>query len=117
MKKMTFITIFFLITAVLPARDFFGAIALNPQTGATVYSYDHYSEDDAISAAELYCNGNCVVPVVFWNTCAAVAWSPTTLSYGWAYSRDVSYAERRALNECQDYDCRIVSSICTSYYY
>ena len=117
MKKIILIMVFCLVTAVLPARDFFGAIALNPQTGATGYSYDHYSKKSAISAAQSYCTGNCIVPVVFWNTCAAVAWSPTTLNYGWAYSRNVNYIKTKALNECGDYDCRIVSSVCTSRYY
>ena len=96
------------------ARTYYGAIALNPRTGATGYAYDHYTRNRAISAARGYCSGNCVVPVVFWNTCAAVSWSPSTQRYGWAYSGNTYSNKTWANRKYGARDCRVVANVCTT---
>ena len=69
MKKILFVLMFCTLSAFSYARTYYGAIALNTRTGATGYAYDYYTKNSAISAARGHCRGNCIVPVVFWNTC------------------------------------------------
>ncbi len=114
MKKILFVLMFCTLSAFSYARTYYGAIALNTRTGATGYSYDYYTKNSAISAARGHCRGNCIVPVVFWNTCAAVSWSPSTQRYGWAYSGNTYSNKTWANRKCGSRDCRVVANVCTS---
>ncbi len=67
MKKLLMTALFILISSVLNAA-YYGAIAINKQTGATGYSYDYRSRYDAERVALNYCNGNCHIAVYFWNS-------------------------------------------------
>ena len=113
MKKFLIMALFILISSVLNAA-YYGAIAINKQTGATGYSYDYRSRYEAERAALNYCKGNCRIAVYFWNSCASVAWSPSTKAYGWYYAGNMSSTKRGALRQCGYKDCRIVRSVCTT---
>ncbi len=115
MKKLLILILFVLMSFFLNAA-YYGAIAINQQTGATGYSYDYSSRYAAERTALNHCKGNCRIAVYFRNTCASVAWSPSTKSYGWYYAGYMSETKRGALNKCGYRDCRVVCSVCTTRY-
>ncbi len=114
MKKLLIAVLFILMSSFLNAAYYYGAIAINPQTGSTGYSYDYGSRYNAERAALNYCKGSCRIAVYFWNTCASVAWSPRTKAYGWYYAGNMSETKRGAVRKCGYSDCRVVSSVCTT---
>ncbi len=115
MKKLLITVLFILMSSFLNAANY-GAIAINRQTGAVGYSYDYRSRYDAERVALNYCRGNCHIAIYFWNTCASVAWSPSTKSYGWYYAGNMNSTKRGALRKCGYRDCKVVCSVCTTRY-
>ena len=83
MKKL----LLFLFISIMSLSDYYGAIAINTDTGATGYSYDYSSQSSAERAALNYCGQNCEVAIWYKNTCAAVAYSYQNGTYGWAWVR------------------------------
>ena len=113
MKKL----LLFLFISIMSLSDYYGAIAINRDTGATGYSYDYSSQSSAERAALNYCGQNCEVAIWYKNTCAAVAYSYQNGTYGWAWGSDARSNERKALANCEGNDCQVVSSVCTTRYY
>ena len=96
--------------------NYYGSIAIDPNTGATGYSWDYSTRSGAERAALNYCEGNCVVAVWFSNQCGSVSWSPSTGSYGWGTSRNSYTAGTTANGYCGQNDCRVVAAVCTTWY-
>jgi Domain of unknown function (DUF4189) len=100
------------------ARDYYGAIAYSPSTGAYGYSYDHVSRANAETAALAACSehaGDCQVPVWFRNACAALAvGNGGSWGTGWGSSRRL--AERFARRTCGEHasNCAVIRWVCTT---
>ena len=100
------------------ARDHYGAIAYSPSTGATGYSYDHYTRADAEAGALNECGkraSDCQLPLWFRNACGALAvGSGGSWGTGWGTSRGL--AERHALATCRKLTsgCSVASWVCTT---
>lgn len=95
--------------------DYYGAIAINQSTGAYGYGYNFSTKSSAINTALNRCGLNCIAAVYFVNTCASVAWSPSTGAYGWYSSRDRYQNNRSARSYCGRKDCYVVADVCTSW--
>ena len=100
------------------ARDYYGAIAYSPSTGAYGYSYDHPSRADAEARALAECGNrasDCQLPLWFRNACGALAsggnggWGT-----GWGTSRGL--AEGYALSTCRQHTsgCSVIAWVCTT---
>ncbi len=100
------------------ARDYYGAIAYSPSTGAHGWSNDYGSRSGAESAALSNCRrhaSDCVVPIWFRNACGALAVaSGGGYGSGWGTSRGL--AERYAMRSCrgQNSSCSILRWVCTT---
>jgi hypothetical protein len=99
-----------------PEPDYYGAVAINPQTkaGAITARYKKQSEAD-LEAAKLCGFINCNIVLRFdTGLCAAVARS-SNLAIGWASDRSNSDARQKATNQCQingGTDCQILLNEC-----
>lgn len=96
--------------------NYYGAIAINQSTGASGYSYNYSDESSAINTALNHCGYNCIATVSFANTCASVAWSPSTGAYGWYSSRDRYLNNRLSKSYCGYSDCYVIADVCTRWY-
>ena len=107
------------------ARDYWGNIAIDVNTGITGSARNFPNENDAISGSLMTCKkkhkgtSTCQTGITFSNACGAVAWSPVKRvgGGGWADSSQKG-AEIMALTRCKSKgagDCKIVQSFCTSW--
>jgi hypothetical protein len=102
-------------SAARAADDNFGAIAFSSGTGATGYSYDYDSRDDAEERALQECGPGCKVVLWFKNGCGALAVGEGNGSgTGWAASR--TEAENLAIGYCRQNTsgCEISRWACTT---
>jgi hypothetical protein len=96
------------------ATDYWGAIAISPQTGNVGYSYDHPNDSAAARAAVNSCNASdCQAVVRVANGCAAVAQAPN-LAWGWGYGASRRAAEQQAIAGTPGSGARIVTWVCTT---
>lgn len=95
--------------------DYYGAIAVNLNTGYAGYSYNYRNQYDAERVALRHCGGGCRIIVSYRNSCAAVAWSASTGAYGWYSSRNPRNNNFGAKKYCGYRDCQVVSNVCTSW--
>jgi hypothetical protein len=95
--------------------DYFGAIALNPQTRAASIVANHQSQGEANSAALNLCTGSCSVVLTFGNgMCGALARS-TLGTVGYASNSSKSQAEANAMSQCRSLGgsgCEVLLSMC-----
>ena len=99
------------------AADYFGAIAYSPKTGADGWAKDHPSREAAERAALEACRKHahdCRPVFYFWNTCAALATSPSTYAWGWAENQTA--ADLEAMKACAKHaaGCKVIRQVCTS---
>lgn len=94
------------------AKDMYGAIATNDETGAWGYAYNYPTQAQAEAAALRKCGeDDCKVDVWFANACGAVAKDDRTLGWGWAKTR--AEAEAQALSACGTGACEVKVWACT----
>lgn len=98
------------------ARDYFGAIAYSPSTGASGYSYDQPSRGHAEGRAMTECrkrSRGCKGAIYFVNGCGAVATGRNGWGSGWGGTR--ARAEEEAIHSCGRYTggCGIKTWVCT----
>lgn len=81
-----------------------GAVAIGPNGQAWAHSYS--SERGAINAIANNCRGRCSTIKTFYNTCGAIASSPSG-AWGWAWHGNMEVAKSEAMAYCMDhgYDC------------
>jgi hypothetical protein len=96
----------------------FGALAYDPASGASGYSYDYASEQDANLRAVAECakhGSRCAVVMRFANECAAYARSANG-DAGWGTAWTKRAAESVAMAYCKKYGhaCQVVTSACSS---
>jgi serine/threonine-protein kinase len=92
-----------------------GAIAFSQSTGASGWSKNYDTKNQASNAALSYCNASdCKVVYTFTNACAALAAGPDG-GYGVDWDLKKGRAERKALRACENYSsgCQIVVSACS----
>jgi serine/threonine protein kinase, bacterial len=97
------------------ARNYYGAIAFSPSTGAYGFSSDYGSQDAAERIAISNCGkSDCLVPVWFRNACGALAVGADH-AYGSGLGPDEKRAKESALQVCSEYTtgCSIQKLICT----
>ena len=105
------------------ARDYWGSIVVDLQTGKTGAGIDYLDEKSAKSAAMSSCRKkggkNCVfVLPSYYNSCGAAAWAPTKKEARGAWNdNDLNKAKKDALLRClqldKDPNCKIVEAFCT----
>lgn len=107
------------------AQAYWGALALNLDTGIAGGAWDYASEGDAIEGALDACvrnhkgrRNNCVNIVSFYNGCAALYWSPVNKTYGYGIdSVGTNNALARAYKSCEEKggkNCEEVKLFCTT---
>ena len=112
-----------LLLALIPAaafaqpREYYGAIAYSPRTGAHGWANDHPARPNAEKAALANCRKfakDCQVLVWFKNACGAVAVG--SKGYGWAWGDKESAAEIEALKNCSQHTvgCTVHRLVCTT---
>lgn len=91
-----------------------GAVAMNPGSGAWAYSYNYPSRASARASALQRCGGRCTRVLTFHNSCGAYAVGYN--GWGWGSSRNRESAQSRALYECRRRTggCRVRVWACTS---
>jgi hypothetical protein len=100
----------------VPEPDYYGAVAINPQTkaGGITARYTKQSEAD-FEASKLCGIINCNIVLRFdTGLCAAVARS-SNMALGWASDRSNSDARQKATNQCQvngGTDCQVLLNEC-----
>lgn len=98
-------------------EDYFGALAFNPETGASGKAVDFPTAMQAQDAARSECGSDCALVAAFSNGCAAYA-RDSASSWGWWAGADRRAAERRALSQCRKRsptaDCSIRVQGCTT---
>jgi hypothetical protein len=107
------ITAFILPAAAMAGYE--GAIAFSQRTGASGWSKNYDTKNQASNAALNYCNADdCKVVYNFTNSCAALAAGPDG-GYGVDWDVKKGRAERKALRACENYSsgCQIVVSACS----
>ncbi len=106
----------------LTAANYFGAIAVEPKTGASGYAYNYATKAGAKNAALSECKSvankpwNCQVFVWVKNGCAAVAYknyANGSRSYSWGIGYTKRQAKNRAKNELGT-GARVLTWVCTS---
>lgn len=119
MKKIFFILSMLCMSLMTYATDYYGAIAINKETGRTGYSYDYTSRGGAENRALAECGKGCKIATWVRNGCAAVAYSPNTKTggYSWAGTGRLGQVQSGAKQECGKSDCVVKASFCTSYEY
>lgn len=122
MKKILFVLLMLCMSLMTYAKDYYGAIAINKETGAYGYSYDYSYQSNAENAALVECRkrgGTCEIATWVRNGCAAVAYSPKTKKYGWAWAGTgrLNQVARDAKSSCNQSDCVVKANFCTSYEY
>lgn len=117
--KATFAASLALTALLAPAAAFAGyegAIAFSQRTGASGWSKNYDTKNQASNAALNYCNADdCKVVYNFTNSCAALAAGPDG-GYGVDWDVKLRRAERKALRACANYSsggCQIVVSACS----
>jgi Domain of unknown function (DUF4189) len=100
------------------ARDYYGAIAYSPSTGAYGFSYDHYSQAEAENRAMAECRaraGDCQLPLWFRNACGALAVGSGG-GWGTGWGTDQGLAESYAIQTCSrnTNSCQIIRWVCTT---
>ena len=100
-------------------QDFYAAIAISQQTGATgwsrAYATQVASERAALRQCESFAGtGDCVVAVWVRNACASLAVGLDN-AYGWAWNSSVSIAQTDALTSCSEVTtrCKIRETVCS----
>jgi serine/threonine-protein kinase len=99
-----------------PARaDNFGAIAYNTETGASGYSHDYQSRDEAEERALIECGPGCEVVTWFRNACASLA-TGADRGYGHAWAESRAAAERAAIGHCRENSssCKVAVWVCVA---
>lgn len=96
----------------------FGALAYDANSGASGYSYDYASQQDANARAVSECakhGSRCAVVMRFANECAAYARSANG-GAGWGTAWTKRAAESVAMAYCKKYgpSCQVVTSACSS---
>jgi hypothetical protein len=100
----------------IPEPDYYGAVAINPQTkaGGITARYAKQSEAD-FEASKLCGFINCNIVLRFdTGLCAAVS-RGSNMALGWASDRSNSDARQKATNQCQingGTDCQILLNEC-----
>jgi hypothetical protein len=117
--SLTIAASLFLTSLGLPAAalaGYEGAIAFSQTTGASGWSKNYDTKNQASNAALSYCNADdCKVVYNFTNSCAALAAGPDG-GYGVDWDVKKGRAERKALRACANYSgggCQIVVSACS----
>jgi len=100
----------------LPAVHY-GAIAIDPKSGASGSAYNTTSAAEAKQQAMSFCaryGNDCEVVISFFNTCAAVAAAVGNETYTVATNDKRGIAENKARNACiqKNGNCRSETSIC-----
>lgn len=98
-----------------PPRHKFGAIAYSESSGRWGTSYNYKSRAEAEQAALNRCReADCAVKIWFRNACGALAVGKGNCM-GWAWARNRSEAERKALDWCRrnGEDCSVTCWACT----
>ena len=82
--------------------------------GAYGWAHSYYSEQEAINAVQQSCKGQCTEIKSFYNTCGAMARSPSG-AWGWAWNSSREIAENQAVGYCLQHgsDCRVVVWSCS----
>jgi hypothetical protein len=106
------------------AKDYYGALAVDLNSGIFGGSVDMGSEKEAEKVALEFCKKKggkgCVIANVFSNSCSALAYSKQKKKgkIGWAES-SLSGAENESINRCRSLDkakdCKVIASVCTSW--
>jgi hypothetical protein len=73
-----------------------GAIAINPQTGAAGVGFNEQTKNDAQNAAEKDCPGQCRQALYVRNKCGAVATNGTRLVAGFGNSKHEAISKAKA---------------------
>ena len=103
------------LPSVAVADDSYGAIAFSSESGATGYSYNFGSREEAEERALQECGAGCEVVQWFKNACAALAVGDNN-GWGTGWSGNREEAENIALNKCgeQTRNCDIKVRACTA---
>jgi len=113
-KTIALFLILIMAPGVSLARDFWGALAFNKETGRTGYTWNHWGPYGAKRAALRRCGYGCRIITTYRNSCIALAVGRG--AYGWANNHDRYTAKRRARRQCRRYGgyrCRIRVSVCS----
>lgn len=104
-------------TAEAASYNYYGAIAISPDNGASGRSTSRRTYENARDWSLYYCGSyadDCTIAVYFVNTCAAVARGSNG---GYAAGRSVRIedAKRSAVRSCSTVDsgCKVISSACS----
>jgi hypothetical protein len=85
-----------LLAAPATARAAYGAIAIDPGTGAAGISWDHKTKTKAKKRAKRECAGDCRTAVWVRNACAAVVQTP-----GGGYLAAIGKSKRKAIKKAR----------------
>jgi len=111
-----------LVLALIPAaafaqpREYFGAIAYSPRSGAHGWSNDHPSRPNAEKEALANCRKfakDCKVLVWFKNACGALSLGPKGAGWAWAHKQED--ADLAAMRACSKHSkaCTVTQRLCT----
>ncbi|VAW77970.1 hypothetical protein MNBD_GAMMA12-3853 [hydrothermal vent metagenome] len=114
-KSILLFLLIFLIPSVSIARNYWGALAYDKQTGRTTYSKNHYTAYKAKRAALHRCGRHCRIISTYVNTCIAMAKGHHG-AYGIGKSRNLRRAQQSSRRQCRHRgrSCRVVVSSCNA---
>lgn len=112
-----FLLMMLLVPGIALAKDYFGAIAYSPRSGAHGWANNHPSREAAERAAVAGCSKHaqdCRAVVWFKNACGALAIGQK--AYGWGWGATQALADGEAMKACaqQTTGCFVKQRLCTT---